>query len=196
MNECISAAGPRPWSLARRWLQNPKGVATVAPSGPALADRMASLVPPGPGAVVEIGPGTGAITGGLVRAGLGPQVWALEMDPVLARLFRHAHPEIPLIEGDATRLTTLLAQDGIHSVKAIVSSLGLLSMPSPVVSAIADAFAAALPPDAPWIQYSYGRKSPVPPEILARHGWKATPHGTVLANLPPARVWTFMRSGA
>lgn len=194
MDGCLTPSRPRPWSLARRWLKNPRGVASIAPSSPQLADKMAALVPSGPGPVVEIGPGTGAITAGLVRAGLARQVWALEMDPVLVRLFRHAHPGIPVVEGDATQLSLLLAREGVTEIKAIVSSLGLLNMPPAVVDAIADAFAEVLPPGAPWVQYSYGRKPPVPPAVLARGGWKATPHGTVLANLPPARVWTFTRA--
>lgn len=155
---------------------------------------MASLVPPGPGCVVEVGPGTGAITEGLVRAGLAGQVWALEKDTVLAQVFRRAHPAIGLVVGDATALAEIVAQEHMGPVKAVVSSLGLLSMPAPVVEAIAEAFAEVLPAGAPWIQYSYGRKSPLPRRLREAQGWQAVSHGTVWANLPPAQVWTFVRS--
>ena len=155
---------------------------------------MASLVPPGPGCVVEVGPGTGAITEGLIRAGLGDQVWALEKDPVLAQVFHRAHPTIALVVGDATALAHMVTQEHMGPVKAVVSSLGLLNMPAPTVAAIAGAIAAVLPAGAPWIQYSYGRKSPLPRRLREAQGWQAVSHGTVWANLPPAQVWTFVRS--
>jgi len=180
--------------MAKRWLTHPKTVASIAPSGPALADKMASLIPAGPGWVLEVGPGTGAITAGLFRAGMRDQVWALEKDPVLAAVFRHAYPSVRLIEGDATHLATIALEKGLLPIKAVVSSLGLLSMPASVVESFAENLSQLLPPGAPWIQYSYGRKSPVPSSVLERGGWVAKAHGTVLANLPPARVWTFVRS--
>lgn len=56
----------------------------------------------GAGAILEIGPGTGALTARLL--GLGLPVGAVERDRELIPLLRHAFPALDLEEGDARRL--------------------------------------------------------------------------------------------
>lgn len=68
-----------------------------------LIEKLAGHVAPVPGGVVlEIGPGTGAMTGALLERGF--DVVACELDAGLARLLREtlcvAHPRLALIEGD------------------------------------------------------------------------------------------------
>lgn len=45
------------------WLRNPMQTGALLPSGSGLARAMAAQVVPGPGMVVELGTGTGVITG-------------------------------------------------------------------------------------------------------------------------------------
>ena len=72
------------------WLQKPLHIAAANPSGPRLADAFARCVELGrPGAVLELGAGTGSLTRGLVRAGCPPnRIIAIEREPSLAAMLR------------------------------------------------------------------------------------------------------------
>ena len=57
----------------RSWLEKPLATGAVMPSGKMLARTMARYVDPlVPGPVIELGPGTGAVTEALVEHGIEP----------------------------------------------------------------------------------------------------------------------------
>src|ERR1700686_967212 len=57
----------------RSWIERPLSIGAVTPSGKILARAMARYVDPNStGPVVELGPGTGPVTAGLVEAGVEP----------------------------------------------------------------------------------------------------------------------------
>src|SRR6266436_5685373 len=93
------------------WLQKPLRIAAANPSGPRLADALARCVElDRPGAVLELGAGTGRLTRGLVRAGCPPdRIIALEPEPRLAEVLRSEFPRMRVIEGDATRIDRYFA---------------------------------------------------------------------------------------
>jgi phosphatidylethanolamine/phosphatidyl-N-methylethanolamine N-methyltransferase len=74
----------------------------------------------------------------------------------------------------------------------VVSGLPLLSMRRPIQEAILDEAFAMLPPGGDFIQFTYSLFSPVPRRELHLVG---EPRATIVANLPPARVWVFQRVG-
>jgi len=69
-------------------LQKPLHIAAASPSGTRLADAIANCVAfDRPGAVLELGAGTGGITRGLMRAGCPPdRIIAIEREPRLVVL--------------------------------------------------------------------------------------------------------------
>jgi phosphatidylethanolamine/phosphatidyl-N-methylethanolamine N-methyltransferase len=76
-----------------------------------------------PGAVLELGAGTGSLTHGLIRAGCPPErIIALEREPELALILRRKLPCVTVIEGDATRLGQYPALRS-QELSAVVSSL-------------------------------------------------------------------------
>src|SRR5688572_18005349 len=57
----------------RSWIEKPLSMGAVTPSGKVLARTMANYVDPEiPGPVIELGPGTGAVTEALVEQGIDP----------------------------------------------------------------------------------------------------------------------------
>jgi len=88
------------------WLQKPMRIAAANPSGRRFADVLARCVElERPGAVLELGAGTGSLTRGLVRAGCPPdRIIAVESEPRLAAMLRSEFPRMRVIEGDATRI--------------------------------------------------------------------------------------------
>jgi len=173
-------------SFVERMARNPRAIGAISPASPALAEAMAREVDfAQPGRVLELGPGTGAITRALIRRGLGAErVLAIEADPTFARILRTRFPGLEVVEGDATDASGIKA---LGPFIGIISSLPLLNFPPHERVGVVQALLRLLPPGAPFVQYSYGVRPPLPrsPELrvsLADKVWR---------NLPPARVWVF-----
>jgi phosphatidylethanolamine/phosphatidyl-N-methylethanolamine N-methyltransferase len=177
------------------WLCRPGQVGAVVPSGPALAAALAAEIDTeAPGAVVELGPGTGRVTRALLEAGVEPsQLVAIERNASFCKLLRERFPAIRIVSGKARALESLLEQVGIGPVKAVVSSLPLLSMTSEHRRAVLSQIAAVLRVEGVLVQYTYGMAAPVPPELGAELGMIGERTHWVLANLPPAAVWRYRR---
>src|SRR5277367_5987169 len=94
----------------REWIVNPQRTGAVAPSSPQLAAAMARWLPSDPESyVLELGPGTGAVTQALLERGLREdRLVAIERNPKMARLLREKFPRSHIITGDAWRLDYLL----------------------------------------------------------------------------------------
>src|SRR5262245_4734470 len=175
----------------RSWLDKPLTTGAVMPSGKMLARTMARCVNPEiEGPVIELGPGTGAVTDALVERGVDPaRLVLVEFNPVFCRMLRSRFPEAIVVQGDAYALSRLLGN--FEPAAAIVSGLPLMTKPFKLRNRlIADAFE-LMAPTAPFIQFTYAMVgSPVPklPE-----GVEAKPSKPIWLNLPPARVWVYSR---
>jgi phosphatidylethanolamine/phosphatidyl-N-methylethanolamine N-methyltransferase len=185
----------------KRWLRRPLAMGAVMPSGRLLAAAMANttktVLEGRPGHVVELGAGTGEVTKALLAAGIAPDRLALvERDPELAIFLRRHFPGPRIIEGDAARLSRLLADHGVASVAAVVSSLPLLSLPAGVVAGIVGGVFEALPRGAALVQFTYGPTPPVPRALRERLHLDGAHGKRIWRNVPPAVVWTFRRPPA
>src|SRR6478736_9565965 len=110
----------------REWLANPQRTGSVAPSSPQLASAMARWLPHDPDShVLELGPGTGAVTSALLKNGLREdRLVAIEHNSNMARRLREKFPRAHIITGDAWELDELLRNhpEMIKSVGAVISS--------------------------------------------------------------------------
>ncbi|MGA2788334.1 MAG: rRNA adenine N-6-methyltransferase family protein, partial [Verrucomicrobiota bacterium] len=95
----------------REWFADPQRTGAVAPSSPHLAAAMARWLPFDPESyVLELGPGTGAVTQALIERGLREdRLVAIENNPKLARLLHRRFPRARIITGDAWQLDELLS---------------------------------------------------------------------------------------
>src|SRR3979409_1617401 len=87
----------------RSWLEKPLATGAVMPSGKLLARAMAKCVDPEvEGPVIELGPGTGAVTAALVEQGIEPcRLVLVEFNPTFCRLLRTRYPDATVVQGDA-----------------------------------------------------------------------------------------------
>lgn len=176
----------------RRLVRNPRQVAAIAPSSQFLARAMAASLGPKTGRVVEYGPGTGALTRAILAQGVPPENLTLfELDPAFAARLRIQFPKVTVHHAPADAASHMIDA----GVDAVVSGLPLLSMPAPVVAAIIGASARILKSGAAHIQFTYGPKAPLPPEILDALGLTLERGPAVWLNLPPARVYMFRKTG-
>lgn len=182
----------------RTWLRSPTRVGAVMPSGRSLAAAMASEIDPSiPGAVVELGGGTGNITAALLDSAVAPRdLVVIEQEPSLCRVIAERFPDVKVICGDARRLRRLLREAGIGKVKAVVSGLPLLSMPKRTEHAIMSQVFAVLPEDGVYVQFTYGPRAPISRPIATALDLLGDRSHWVLDNIPPAAVWHYQRREA
>ena len=179
----------------RSWLDNPGIAGAVSPSGRFLARMMARYVDPRKaGPIVELGPGTGAITEALLARGIAPgRLFLVEFDPGFCKLLKRRFPGVHVIKGDAYQLAQTLRGRLRRPPAAIVSSLPLLLKPETQrLALLADAFA-CMRPDGCFVQFTYGRVSPVPCDKASALDFHVEASPPVWLNLPPARVWIYRR---
>jgi len=178
----------------REWLANPQRTGSVAPSSPKLAAAMARWLPRDPESfVLELGPGTGAITDALLKRGLREdRLVAIENNPVLAKHLRKRFPLAHIITGDAWLMDELLRDHStpIASVGAVISSLPLLNFPKEQADALACKIRAILEPRGRWVQYSYHI---VKNRSRGADDFRLLASKIVWLNLPPARVHVFQK---
>lgn len=179
----------------RSWLRQPKHVGAVLPSSRALGRLMASQLDlDRPGAVIELGGGTGAITRELLAAGVAPQRFlVLERDPHFHGLLRERFPGVKVLQGDAAALGDVLAANGIDRVNAVVSGLPMLNFPAELQNTILKGAFAQMDEQGLFVQFTYSPAPPIPRGRLAVLGLRAERAGRVWFNVPPASVWCFRR---
>jgi len=162
------------------------------PSGRVLARTMASYVDVESDApVVELGPGTGAITNALIARGIDQKRLVLvEYNPGFCALLRDRYPQAQVIQGDAYRLRDSLREVLGSPASAVVSGLPLVTKPMQTrLRLIRDAFL-ALAPGAPFVQFTYSVAPPIPRSLP---GVSTEASERVWINLPPARVWVYRK---
>ena len=162
------------------------------PSGRLLARTMAQYVDiDSDGPVVELGPGTGAITSALIDRGVDQKRLVLvEYNPSFCALLRDRYPHARVVQGDAYTLRDSLRHVLSAPASAVVSGLPLVTKPMQTrLRLIRDAFV-ALAPGAPFVQFTYSVVPPIPKSLP---GVSAEASERIWMNLPPARVWVYRK---
>ncbi|WP_083551411.1 class I SAM-dependent methyltransferase [Acuticoccus yangtzensis] len=173
----------------RQWAESPLKTGAVAPSGQELSRLMAGYVElDRPGVIVELGPGTGAVTQALVERGVPQErLLLIEYSSEFCTLLRERFPQATVVQGNAYALGDVLDDLGNPPVASVVSGLPLFTRPLPERQALMSAAMAAMSPGAPFIQFSYA----LVPAVKGLVGITWSTSRWVIANLPPARVWAY-----
>jgi phosphatidylethanolamine/phosphatidyl-N-methylethanolamine N-methyltransferase len=176
----------------RSWIEKPLHMGAVMPSGRFLARTMAQYVDnDAEGPVVELGPGTGAITNALIEHGVDQKRLVLvEYNPGFCVLLRDRYPQATVVQGDAYALRDSLWNVLSAPASAVVSGLPLVTKPMLTrLRLIRDAFL-ALTPGAPFVQFTYSVVPPIPKSLP---GVSTEASERIWMNLPPARVWVYRK---
>jgi phosphatidylethanolamine/phosphatidyl-N-methylethanolamine N-methyltransferase len=176
----------------RSWIEKPLHMGAVMPSGRVLARTMAQYVDiKSTEPVVELGPGTGAITNALIEHGVDQKRLVLvEYNPGFCALLRDRYPQATVVQGDAYALRDTLWNVLGKPASAVVSGLPLVTKPMLTrLKLIRDAFA-ALAPGAPFVQFTYSVVPPIPKSLP---GVSTEASERIWMNLPPARVWVYRK---
>ncbi|MGA7996976.1 MAG: rRNA adenine N-6-methyltransferase family protein [Bradyrhizobium sp.] len=176
----------------RSWIEKPLHMGAVMPSGRVLARTMAQYVDiKSEGPVVELGPGTGAITNALIEHGVDQKRLVLvEYNPGFCALLRERYPHAKVVQADAYTLRDSLRNVLSAPASAVVSGLPLVTKPMLTrLKLIREAFV-AMAPGAPFVQFTYSVAPPIPKSLP---GVSTEASERIWMNLPPARVWVYRK---
>ncbi len=180
-----------------QWLKNPLRTAAVMPSSSELAYAMIAELPEETKRVIELGGGTGAITRELLAAGIhATQLLVLELNEELHAHLHARFPGVHVVLGDARSLPELANGCGFLDegpADAIVSGLGLLTMPPTLQQEILVAAFACMRAGGVFVQFTYGPAAPVAEPVVRQLGLKVHRGDFVLRNVPPATVYVYTR---
>lgn len=180
-------------NFLREYFSDPGAIGAVAPSSRILASRMLDGISlESATTVVELGPGTGAFTSGILkRISPDAKFIAIEKNPVFLAELRQRFGHIEIIEGDAENLVHLLHHRGIEAVDVVVSGLPWAAFPETVQESILSEVHDILAPKGRFVTFAYGGMHLLPRARAFRHLLEALfgqVERTPLAwrNLPPA----------
>lgn len=165
-------------------LRNPREIGAVVPSSKYLARSLANFIRVDD-SVLELGPGTGAITKIILQKIPIENFTALELSADFAISLREKFLGVNVITGDAAELPTLL--NG-KKIDMIISSLPLLTLPADVRDKILACIPNVLSPGGQFIQYTYSLRKK---NIFYPKNFVVKKTFIVWRNIPPARVTVF-----
>lgn len=204
-SESARAAGTDyPWrAFLAAWVRNPARIGAVAPSSPWLSARLAMVAPSqGSPVVVELGPGTGAVSEMVSRRlPSSARHLAVELDPAMASYLARVHPDVEVINGDAAKLGALLAERDVHKVDAVISGLPWSLFDRETQHAILGQVVTAIGETGVFATFAYPQGMPLPSarrfrETLHETFDEVVVTRTVWRNLPPAFCYLCRRPKA
>lgn len=173
-------------------MQGPKTVASIVPTSSVTARRMASVIDlhsdlP----VLELGPGTGAITKAILARGVKPEnLVAVEYSSVFYNDLVKLYPGVNFINGDAFDLDKTLGVLRGQKFDSVISALPLLNFPMQARVSLLESLLERLPPGRPVMQITYG---PISPIIAKSDSYHIQHYDFVVRNIPPAQLWIYRR---
>lgn len=176
-------------TLLAHLIKAPTFTGAIAPSSKFLARAMADAAA-GARHIVVIGAGTGPVTRILAHQYPDVPLTVVELQPALARKLTRAHPSAHVHAGPAAEFLDQFGHEGAPVV--LVSSLPFRSLPPLVRSTTRDSILLFLRrnPGSWLVQFTYQPREPF--EGARDFAWRH--RRTVIANLPPAGVWTLRAS--
>jgi len=174
----------------RAWMRAPLVTAAMLPSGRNLSRTLAEAVDPAvPGAVVELGPGTGPVTAALVERGVSPErLILIEFLPEFCEVLRRRYPSARIIAGDAFSAPEILRALNVEPLAGVVSCLPLYGKKPERRERLLHDLLRLGRKGMPFVQATNFARSPIPFDSAAIAG-VASPR--IWFNLFPALVWTY-----
>lgn len=154
--------------------------------------------------MVELGSGTGAITGEILRR-MRPdaRLFAFEINPNFVEHLEAAFPDprLHIVSADAMDLQRQLRGLGVEATEVVISSLGLTGMKADQRKRIIYQVKTCLAPRGVLTQYQYLTSQPAIPDVrylftgfqerkFLESYFPSVQVKRVLLNLPPAEVYT------
>ena len=185
-----------PFPILKAFLANPIRTGSVAPSSRALAENIANGVPfPLGKTIVELGPGTGAITEVLLEhLAPGSDLIALEIDEKLSGELKTKFPNLLIENISAESLGAILKKHGKEHADSIVASLPWAWLPTDIQENLLREVTRCLEKGGHFCTFGYLHASWFPraqrfKKLLQANFQSVSITSTVWQNLPPAIIY-------
>lgn len=187
---------PADSTMFRQFVANPREVGAIRRSSPSLGAAMAEAVRwPPRAAVIEAGPGDGAITEHLLAAKppATPFV-AVELNQVCAHALARRLPDVKVVVDDLANLCAICAREELGKVGVVVATLPWSVLPKDKQETLLEAIVDTLAPEGQLLFYIYVQALPF---------WRRSPFARLLherfrvieqrrvvwKNVPPAVIF-------
>jgi phosphatidylethanolamine/phosphatidyl-N-methylethanolamine N-methyltransferase len=181
--------------LLREFVRYPFHTAALAPSSRHLARRMAASVPLSDARnVVELGPGTGALTNALLpRLSNDAHFLAVELNPTFAAEWSKQYPGRKVEVGSVANLREICARHEMESIDCIVSGLPWPSFPVELQEAALEEVLSLLKPGGQMVTFGYHVSMCMPSgrhfqRLINKRFRRAERIAWEWRNLPPAYI--------
>lgn len=186
--------------LLGAFLRRPSTTGAVAPSSARLGRVLALVVPAaGDPVVVELGPGTGAVSAVIdTRLGGRGRHLAVELDPRMVAFLHRTRPGLDVVAGDARDLRALLGSRGVTHADAVVCGLPWALFDADAQLAVLGEIGRVIGPTGAFTTFAYLHGMAIPAARRFRRTLRAQfeevmVSATVWRNLPPAFVYVCRR---
>ena len=148
-------------------MQGPKTVGSIVPTSSITARKMASVANPHSDLpVLELGPGTGAITKAILAHGVKPEkLVAIEYSTDFYQHLVQLYPDVTFINGDAFDLDKTLGSLKDQKFDSVISGIPLLNFPMQARIALLESLLDRMPAGRPPRHNAQGKYS-----AARRHG--------------------------
>ena len=183
-------------SLSFQFLKNPFTVGACCPSSPFLAQEITSFTGlENVSSIVELGPGTGALTGAILKKKApDARFFAVELNVSVLETFRKNFPEVKVYNESAVNLPEIARKEGLARVDTIISGLPWALFPDALQNELLSAITSTLAGDGWFCTFSYIHCPLLPAGRLFRkkldeNFTRVETSSVVWKNLPPAFVY-------
>lgn len=184
---------PQLGGFLRSLLREPFVVGALAPSSRFLASLMVADMGPG-SRVIELGPGTGAVTQAILNAGVrADDLILIEQNEEFAKLLTRRFPDTTVVKANAISLCRHIDPESAPA-DFVVSGLPLLLFPARTKVRLLSQVFKSLRDDGCLYQFTYGGRCPVSRSLLRSLGLRASLMKFTPFNVPPAFVYRIARA--
>lgn len=183
-------------TFLKNFIKKPIHTGAVWPSSPYLSIEMTKHIGiEKASAVVEIGPGTGAVTPHIInRLSGGAKFFAIELNGELCECLRKKHPNVKVYHDDAANLKELLKKEEIDKVDIVFSGIPWAWLPSKIQDSLLNVVIHSLRPGGHFVTFAYLQGTVLPSglrfkSLLKKHFSVVGRSRTEWRNIPPAFVY-------
>jgi phospholipid N-methyltransferase len=144
--------------------------------------------------VVELGPGTGAITREIIGKLPGDcTFFAVEINPTFAEVLEKKYPQLRIYRDSAENIKKYLKKNNLKQCDLVISSLPWTYLNPQLQTKIVDTISQSLSPEGKMITYSYLHSALLSPgkrfKQKLNHNFTEVKKKIVWKNIPPAIVY-------
>lgn len=187
--------------LLKAFIRDPAGIGAISPSSQSLAKAMTcDLIVRPDEAIVELGPGTGAVTAQIRQ--IIPEsgnYLGVEREPIFVQMLRQRFPELKIVNGLAERAGEMYKENGLKRPKAIISCVPSSTQSRKTLDSIIGVLDQIMVHGSVFRTFQYVHAFPLPSARHFRQRMDSVfgPYRrgrVVIKNLPPAIVLTWQKS--